>query len=146
MTSQSFGGALPLMKFPRLSLRLHGGLTPQQCVTQAQAAEAAGFDGLWFAENPFSRGILPAATACALATRRLHIGAGVFNPYNRHPTLIAMEIGALDDLAGGRAAIGIGSGIGDRVTRMGLSYDKPLAAVRDAIAIVRGMLKGDAVT
>jgi 5,10-methylenetetrahydromethanopterin reductase len=71
---------------------------------------------------------------------------GVFNPYNRHPTLIAMEIGALDELAHGRASLGLGSGIGDRVTRMGLSYEKPLGAVRDAITIVRGMLRGESVT
>jgi 5,10-methylenetetrahydromethanopterin reductase len=74
------------------------------------------------------------------------VGIGVFNPYNRHPTLIAMDIGALDELADGRACLGLGSGIGDRVTRMGLSYDKPLGAVRDAITIVRGMLRGDSVT
>ena len=32
------------------------------------------------------------------------------------------------------------------MTRMGLSYEKPLAAVRDAITIVRGMMKGESVT
>jgi 5,10-methylenetetrahydromethanopterin reductase len=135
-----------LPTFPRLSLRLHGGLTPQECVTQAQAAEAAGFDGLWFAENPFSRGILPAATACALATRRLHIGAGVFNPYNRHPTLIAMEIGALDELAPGRVRLGIGSGIGFAVERMGLAWDRPLTTLREAVVIVRALLRGEEVS
>jgi 5,10-methylenetetrahydromethanopterin reductase len=59
---------------------------------------------------------------------------------------MAMEVGALDDLSGGRAAFGIGSGIGDRVTRMGLSYEKPLAAVRDAIAIIHGLFNGETVT
>jgi 5,10-methylenetetrahydromethanopterin reductase len=131
---------------PRLSLRLHGALTPQQCVAQAQAAEAAGFDGLWFAENPFSRGILPAAAACALATRRLHIGAGVFNPYNRHPTLIAMEIGALDELAQGRVRLGIGSGIGVAVERMGFAWDRPLTTLREAVPIVRALLRGEEVS
>ena len=132
--------------FPRLSLRLHGGLTPQQCVAQAQAAEAAGFAGLWFAENPYNRGILPAATACALATRRLQIGAGVFNPYNRHPTLIAMEIGALDELAPGRVRLGIGSGIGVAVERMGFSWDRPLTTLREAVVIVRALLRGEEVS
>ena len=74
------------------------------------------------------------------------IGIGVFNPYNRHPTLIAMEIGALDELARGRARLGIGSGIAAATERMGLSADRPLAAVRDAITIVRAMLKGEEVT
>src|SRR5262249_55639769 len=103
-------------------------MTPQQCVAQAQAAEEAGFDGIWIAENPFNPGILPAAAACAVATRQLRIGIGVFNPYNRHPTLIAMEIGALDELARGRVRLGIGAGISFAVERMGFAWDRPLTA------------------
>ena len=45
-------------KLPRLSVRLHGGMTPQACAEQARAAEAAGIDAVWFAENPFARGII----------------------------------------------------------------------------------------
>lgn len=131
---------------PKLAARLHGGMTPQQCVAQARAAEATGFAGLWFAENPFARGILPAAAACAVATASLQIGAGVFNPFNRHPSLIAMEIGALDELAGGRVRLGIGSGIGSAVERMGMSYARPLTAVAEAVAIVRALLRGETVT
>jgi 5,10-methylenetetrahydromethanopterin reductase len=128
---------------PQLSVRLHGGLDPRRCVELAKAAEANNFSTVWFAENPFDRGVLPAASACALATQTLGIGIGVFNPYNRHPTLIAMEIGALDELAQGRARLGIGSGIASAVERMGLSPERPLGAVRDAFTIVRALLKGE---
>ena len=69
----------------------------------------------------------------------------MFNPYNRHPTLIAMEIGALDELAQGRARLGIGSGIASAVERMGLSAEQPIGAVRDAITIVRALLRGEEV-
>lgn len=131
---------------PTIGVRVHGGMSPRACIEMGEAVERNGLAALWFAENPFNRGVLPAVAGAVLATQRIRVGIGVFNPYNRHPTLIAMEIGAVDELAGGRAVLGLGSGIGDRVTRMGLSYDKPLAAVRDAITIVRGMLKGEAVT
>ena len=130
---------------PRLSVRLHGGLTPQACAEQARAAEAAHIDAIWFAENPFARGIMAAASACALATRRQSIGAGVFNPYGRHPTLIAMEIGALDELSGGRVRLGIGSGLGHAVERMGFSTKRSLTTLREAIVIVRALLRGDEV-
>src|SRR5215831_13668937 len=131
---------------PKLSVRLSGGLDPRRCIELAKAADAIGFHSIWFAENPFSRGVLPAAAACAAATDRVGIGLGVVNPYNRHPTLIAMEIGALDELAQGRARLGIGSGIASATARMGLSTERPLAAVRDAITIVRAMLAGEEVT
>ncbi len=85
-------------EFPNLGTRLHGGIDPRRCVELAKVAEANGFTSVWFAENPFNRGVLPAASASAAATHSMRIGIGVFNPYNRHPTLIAMEIGALADL------------------------------------------------
>src|SRR6516165_6704473 len=129
----------------KLSIRLHGGIDPRRCVELAACAEANGFDSIWFAENPFGRGVLPAAAAAAAATTRIGIGLGVVNPYNRHPTLMAMEIGALDEIARGRARLGIGSGIASATERMGLRSDRPLAATRDAITIVRAMLKGEEV-
>src|SRR5258706_12248048 len=88
-------------ELPKLSVRLSGAVDPRRCVDIANIAEANGFHSLWFAENAFNRGVLPAASACAAATRRIGIGIGVFNPYNRHPMLMAMEIGALDELAQG---------------------------------------------
>src|SRR5215471_16493440 len=128
----------------RVALRLHGGLPAAACVEQARAAERAGFSAVWFSENPFNRGVLPAMAACALATRTIGIGIGVFNPFNRHPTLMAMEIGALDELAEGRVVLGIGAGI--KVAQMGLPAGRPIAAVRDAIHILRPLLRGEEVT
>src|SRR5262245_61933301 len=137
--------AMRVAELPKLSVRLSGAVDPRRCVDLANLAEANGFHSLWFAENAFNRGVLPAASACAAATRRIGIGIGVFNPYNRHPTLMAMEIGALDELAQGRARLAIGSGIAAATERLGVSTDRPLAAVRDAITIVRAMLKGEEV-
>ena len=131
---------------PKLGLRLHGGLDPHRCVELAKAAEAHHFASVWFAENPFERGVLPAAAACAVATRRIGIGIGVWNPYTRHPSLIAMEIGALDALAQGRASLGIGSGIASAIGKLGVDNKRPLAALRDAFQIVRGLLRGEEVS
>jgi 5,10-methylenetetrahydromethanopterin reductase len=134
------------MDLPRIGLRLHGGMAPRRCIELARAAEAHGLASVWFAENPFHRGVLPAASACAALTQRIGIGIGVVNPYNRHPSLIAMEFAALDELAGGRALLGIGSGIHGAAARMGFADNRPLSAVRDAIHIVRGLLRGDEVS
>src|SRR5205809_4629230 len=77
---------------PRIALRVHGGLPARECAAQARAAEEAGFSTVWFAENAFGRGAMSGLAASALATRTIRLGVGVFNPFNRHPTLIAMEI------------------------------------------------------
>lgn len=133
------------MTVPRIGMRLHGGLTARQCVELAVAGDRNGFSTAWFAENAFARGALPAAAACAVATKRLRIAAGVFNPFSRHPSMMAMEIGGLDELCDGRAILGIGAGIGSAVQKIGHPSDKPLAAVRDTLEIVRPLLRGDEV-
>lgn len=120
-------------------------MTPSTCVELARAADAAGFVSVWFAENAFARGILPAAAACAVATERLQISAGVFNPFSRHPSMMAMEIGALDELSNGRASLSIGSGIVSATAKIGFNAEKPLAALRDSLTIVRGLLRGEEV-
>jgi 5,10-methylenetetrahydromethanopterin reductase len=130
-----------MTRLPRLALRLHGGQPAAECVEQARVAEQAGFATIWFAENPFTRGVVASVAACALATRTIRLGIGVVNPFNRHPTLIAMEAGALDEISAGRLVLGIGAGI--KVAQMGLSDARRIAAVRDAISIVRPLLRGE---
>src|SRR5437762_10330599 len=134
-----------MSELPRIAIRLAQELEPHELIDLAVAAEASGLSALWFAENPFHRGILPAVTACALNTERIALGIGIVNCYQHHPTLIAMEFAALDELAPGRTLLGIGSGVGARIERLGYTY-RPLASVTDAIHIVRGLLRGDEVT
>lgn len=130
----------------RFGVRLDGWMTPQRCVELAIAAEQNGFDALWYAENPFGRGVLPAVAACGVATRRIELGIGVFNPYNRHPSLIAMEMGALDELLDGRSNLGLGAGIPRMLAHAHIPFEKPIAAMRDTISIVRGLMRGEAVS
>lgn len=134
-----------MIKLPKISIRLHGGMRTMACVELAKVADTAGFAGVWFAENAFARGILPAAAACAMATRRLTINAGVFNPHSRHPVMMAMEIGALDEFSNGRATLSVGAGIASATEKIGFSAAKPLLALRDTLTIVRGLLRGEEV-
>ncbi len=133
------------MTVPRLGMRLHGGLAPNRCVELARAAEATGLSSVWFAENPLERGTLPALAACATATSRIELGVGVWNPYLRHPAQIAMDISALDELAEGRVALGIGSGLAAPIQRLGIDNARPLGALEDCFATVRALLRGETV-
>jgi len=134
-----------MQDLPRIALRLPQELEPERAIELAVAAETHGLAALWFAENPFHRGILPLVTACALKTERIALGIGIVNCYQHHPTLIAMEFAALDEIAPGRTVLGIGSGVGGRVEQLGFAY-RPLASVRDAIHIVRGLMRGEEVS
>ena len=49
-------------------------------------------------------------TIAALNTRRIKISHGVTVPYTRHPSVTANATATIDELSGGRAILGIGSG------------------------------------
>ena len=130
---------------PSFAIRLHGGMDSRVCAAHAEHAETCGFQTVWFAENPFQRGVLPAASASVLATQSIQVGIGVFNPFNRHPTLMAMEIGALDELSGGRALLGIGSGVPETISKF-QKFSKIVSAMRDTLNIVCPLLSGQEVS
>jgi alkanesulfonate monooxygenase SsuD/methylene tetrahydromethanopterin reductase-like flavin-dependent oxidoreductase (luciferase family) len=84
-------------------------------VSYAQAAEAAGFDGVWLAEHHFiSYGVCPSAVAMAGyllgATSRLRVGTAAAILSNRHPVALAEESSLLDAVSGGRFDLGVGRG------------------------------------
>jgi alkanesulfonate monooxygenase SsuD/methylene tetrahydromethanopterin reductase-like flavin-dependent oxidoreductase (luciferase family) len=78
-------------------------------------ADDLGFDIAWFVEHHFSAFSLCAsplgmAMHCAGFTRRIRLGAGVIVMPLHHPLRVVEEIGMLDQLSGGRAVVGIGTG------------------------------------
>jgi len=80
----------------------------------------------------------------ARETKRLTIGWGIISPFTRHPVQVAMDARVVQEAAGpGRFLLGFGtSKIFLNNTRM--STTKTLGPMRDAVAIVRGVLGGDA--
>lgn len=102
-----------------------------QPVDLAKAAEARGFDSLFFPEHthiPASRlspfpggGDLPpeywhshdpfvALAACAAVTEKIRLGTGICLVIERDPITLAKEIASLDMISNGRVILGIGAG------------------------------------
>lgn len=130
------------MKF---SLRLNNDLHPSAYIALAQAAEAAGFDQFWVSNDLFLRSDIPILTAVALATERIHVGTGILNPYTVHPAEMAMLAATMDEISGNRFLLGIAAGAGDFLDWVGLEQTSPLAAMRETIQAVRGLLAGERV-
>jgi len=119
-------------------------LNARDYVLQAQAAERLGFNSFWVPEDYAFPGAFSSCAAVAAATSKIKVGTGVINPFTRHPALIAMELAALDQISGGRAILGLGASIRFWIEeQMGIRYDNPLSALRDAVAIIRGLFSGE---
>lgn len=81
-------------------------------------AEEYGFDSAWTYDHLSWRSLadqrwhatVPTLTAAATVTSRIGLGLFVASPNFRHPVPFAKELATLDDIAGGRLLIGVGSG------------------------------------
>jgi 5,10-methylenetetrahydromethanopterin reductase len=83
------------------------------------------------------------AGAIAAATSRVRVGLGVVNPWTRHPMLVAMELAALDEIADGRAVLGLGASNRRWMTdQLGIPFGKPIGRLRESIEIVRAAFGG----
>jgi 5,10-methylenetetrahydromethanopterin reductase len=129
----------------RFSLRLNNDLPPQEYVTLAQAAEAAGFDQFWVSNDLFLRSDIPILTQVALRTERIHVGTGILNPYTIHPAETAMLAATLDEISGNRFLLGLAAGAGDFLDWVGIEQTRPLIAMRETITAIRGLLQGERV-
>ena len=120
-------------------------LGPRQVAEIAVEAERAGIRTLWHSNfpndwDPFI-GLVPAAQA----TRRIRLGVLAVSPYEMHPVRIANALVSLNELAGGRAILGLGGGgavalsIGDAETgSANLDFKKMriVRGVREAAEII----------
>ncbi|HEV8440202.1 MAG TPA: LLM class flavin-dependent oxidoreductase [Methylomirabilota bacterium] len=74
-------------------------------------AETAGFDWLGVADSQsVFRELYVALALAARETSRIRLGPLVTNPLTRHLVVTASAISSVDELSGGRAVLGLGSG------------------------------------
>src|SRR5436190_9488739 len=116
----------------------------------ARVMDEAGMDTIWLAEAyPWwrkhgmeARSSTVVSALIARATERLTVGWGIISPFTRHPVQVAMDARVVQEAAGpGRFILGFGtSKIFLRNARIVTS--KTLGPMRDAVAIVRGVLGG----
>ena len=110
----------------------------------ATRAEDAGFTDVWLPDHYFLRDVAVTQAVMAERTSRIGLGTGVAAVQLRHPALIASSAATIDELSGGRAVIGIGPGGFEFPSQFDLQPPSPLAMMRDAIAVIRGLLGGGA--
>lgn len=105
-------------------------------------AEEAGYSELWYTDIRLETDAYVNLGLAAHQTKRLLLGPGVSDPYSRHPVLLAASMATLDQVSGGRAQLGLGTG--SALDKIGLVQDRPVRALREAIEIIRLLLSGEA--
>ncbi|RYD87580.1 MAG: LLM class flavin-dependent oxidoreductase [Sphingomonadales bacterium] len=109
-----------------------------------QRAEALGASHAWFYDTALVNAeIFVAMGAAAVKTDRIILATGVLTPSNRIAPVAASGLAALNVLAPGRIAFGVGTGFTARRT-LGLGA-MPLAEMEAYIVAVEALLRGETV-
>ncbi|KUH65495.1 5,10-methylene tetrahydromethanopterin reductase [Mycolicibacterium novocastrense] len=123
----------------------------RQAVDQAVVAERAGLDLVTYQDHPYVARFHDTWTLLsyvAAQTERIRLSANVINLPLRPPAVLARSVASLDLLTGGRVELGLGAGaFWDGVAAMGgprRGAGESVAALEEAIAIIRGMWDVDA--
>jgi 5,10-methylenetetrahydromethanopterin reductase len=105
-------------------------------------AEELGYRRAWLYDSPaYLHDVWMTLARAAERTERIGLGPAVLVPSLRHPMTNASAVATLEDLAPGRVAIAVGSGFTGR-HMFGLP-PVPWAEVRDYVAVLRALLRGD---
>src|SRR6266705_1293483 len=123
----------------------------EEMLASARVMDEAGIDTIWLAEAyPWwrkhgmeARSSTVVSALIAHETEQLTVGWGIISPFTRHPVQVAMDARVVQEAArAGRFILGFGTSkifLNNAV----MQTNKTLGPMRDAVAIVRGVLGGE---
>jgi len=119
------------------------GRTIEGAIERVKLAEELGYESVYVTHIAGWES-LTVLTAYAMATDRIRVGTGVVPIYSRTPVTMAQTAATIDELSGGRLTLGLG--VSHRVVVEnwhGQSIDHPVREMREYVAIVRAILRGE---
>jgi probable F420-dependent oxidoreductase len=112
--------------------------SPREVPALAAAAEEMGFDGIWIGETKHDSLLL-----CALAaehTHRLKVGTAITLAFTRSPMALAYAAWDVQEIAGGRFILGLGSQVkGHLQRRFSVEWVPPMPKMREVIQALRAI-------
>jgi F420-dependent oxidoreductase-like protein len=112
-------------------------------VSDAEAAERAGFASIWVPQVPNDFDALTAVTLMGRATSRIELGTAVMPIQTRHPIAMAQQALANQAVCDGRFTLGLGPSHHWIVEDMlGLPYEKPARLVRNYLEVLNAAFAG----
>jgi 5,10-methylenetetrahydromethanopterin reductase len=131
---------------PTWGLWLEPVLPPVELADLARQAEREGASHVFVADEGTERDAFVVLSVIAQATSRVVLGAGVTNPFTRHPVALAAAFATLAEVAPGRIVAGFGTGGTRTLAPMGLEPERPYTVLVHCLDVVEQLLAGKEVT
>jgi phthiodiolone/phenolphthiodiolone dimycocerosates ketoreductase len=134
-----------------------------RAVQFAQQAERDGFDAVWWPchlmgwlpdsvwDSEFTALVeaqpnphiyfdpLTMMAAAGAATEKVRVGVCVTDLIRRNPAMVAQQMLTIDQLARGRAILGLGSGERMNIVPYGLEWHKPVSRLAEGLEVIRAL-------
>lgn len=114
-------------------------------IARAKDLEARGFSTLWLA-NIFGLDAITAQAIVGRETSKIELGTAVVPSYPRHPVAMAQQARTAQVACSGRFLLGVG--LSHQLViegMMGMSYEKPAKHMREYMAVLGPLLRGEPV-
>ena len=110
---------------------------------KVQIADAAGVHSAWVPEA-WGRDAFTILTLLADKTQNIQLGSAIVNIYSRTPAALAQHFATMDELAGGRMLLGLGTS-GPQVIEHfhGVEFKPPLQRLREYVEIINTIMRGE---
>lgn len=128
---------------PGIGAFISPGRSLQGALDRVRLADELGLDAA-YTTHIAGRDSLTVLMAYASASERIRLGTGVVPIFSRTPATMAQTAATIDEHSSGRMVLGLG--VSHRVTVEnwhGGRITKPVAQMRDYVAAVRAILRGD---
>lgn len=105
------------------------------------AADEAGVGTVWQTVGATRPDAVTTYAAAAVQTSRVKLGTSIVPTYPRHPGALASQVLSVSSLAPGRLRLGVGPSHRPTIEgSLGIPMGKPLAHLREYIAVLRAIL------
>jgi alkanesulfonate monooxygenase SsuD/methylene tetrahydromethanopterin reductase-like flavin-dependent oxidoreductase (luciferase family) len=111
----------------------------------AARAENLGYDGLWLGELWGASSVVR-LTEIATRTDDIDLGTAILNVFSRTPAVLAMTAASLEEAAGGRFRLGVGTSTKKSIEDLhGVEWDdpNPVRRAHETIELTKAYLDGD---
>jgi 5,10-methylenetetrahydromethanopterin reductase len=129
----------------KLSIVSLGAEPSARFLDQVRLAEKLGFHAFFHNDKKWAQDVYSRLGAATQVSSRIGLGISATDPYTRHPALTAQATASVAEMAPGRFRVIIGSG-SHFESLPGVEPVRPVAALREAIGLMRKLWAGERLT
>jgi len=120
--------------------------SPDEVVADARRAEDEGFATAWSVHFSRAYDALTTLAVAGTVTSRIGLCVGIVPTYPRHPLALAQQAATAQVFCGGRLTLGVGVSHRPVIEGLhGLTYASPAAHMREYLAVLGPLLRGEEV-